>query len=560
MDHGGNAWKTLMSNQLLLAALVLVTSLAAFAGPRPPLSLDGQLNLNGSTNGSSTTPSGSDPNSYIVTGSLRLRLYDWEFPVSVTYSDKEKSFQQPFNRYGMTAQRKGIKLLVGWRSLALSKYTTGSSTWLGGGFELNPKGFWLAGYYGRMQRAVEPDSTDPSVIAAFERWGWGGGIGYRAGNSKIEITAASAWDKGEGNLDSLNRLSHPQKSTAASVALRIPILKRVKLSAETAASLQTTNLNGLPIDATDEIPSGLIGTLGLNQSTFLSTASDAGVSYDDRIFGLKIGYLRIDPEYGTLGASYMRGDIEKIHIAPRLRLPAGNIGISGSIGIERNNTDNARRLTTSRQVASASADWAPSKWFGIFATLSNSSQDQEANRPEIADSLRRGYTDVSCSLSPRFTMRESARTHTISPNLDYGKFVASNDDNGAMNFATQTLRIAYQLGWRRTGQSISFSYSRIRVHDSTSDPTSSTLSLACSSPLRTDKIIGTLSVSRSSAEAAAIQTENHGAEISFQILPTREDRIQLAGAWHRTVTDGVNSETITNSRLSLNYNRRFQLL
>jgi len=560
MEHGLNAWKTLVSNPLLLAALVLLTSLATFAGPRPPLSLDGQLNLNGSTNRSSTTESGSDPNSYVVTGSLRLRLYDWEFPVSFTYSDREKSFHQPFNRYGMTAQRKGIKLLVGWRSLSLSKYTTGSSTWLGGGFELNPKGFWLAGYYGRLQRAVKPDSTNPSVVAALERWGWGAGIGYRAGNSKLEITAASAWDKDPANIDSLGSIPHPQKSTAASLVFKVPILKRVKVSAENAVSLQTTNLNALPIGSVEELPSGLIDALGLNQSTFLSTATDVGISYDDRVLGLKLGYLRIDPEYGTLAASYMRGDIEKVHIAPRLRLRAGNIGISGSLGIERNNIDKARRLTTIRQVASATADWAPCPWLGFFATLSNSSQEQEANRPEITDSIRQGYADVTGSVSPRITLQESIRTHTISPSVDYGRFSASNEENRDLDYATQAIRLAYQLGWRRTGQSISCSYTRDQVKDAKSDPTSTTVSLACSSPILSGRVIGTLSISRSEIAATAIQTANQGAELSLQIMPTREDQIQLSGAWHRTETESVNTITSTNSRLSVNYSRRFQLI
>jgi hypothetical protein len=552
--------RTARGRILFLTFWALASYAVAWAEPRLPISLDGQISLAGSASGSSLEGSQSDPNSYVATGSLRLRLYDWEFPVSATYSDREKSFQQPFNRYGMTAQRKGIKLLVGWRSLNLSKYTSGSSTWLGGGVELSPKGFWLAGYYGRLQRAVKPDSTNPSAVAALERWGWGAGVGYRAGNRRIELTAASAWDKDAGDLDSLVRLPHPRKSTAASVVFKLPIFKKVKLSAETAVSLQTTNLNALPIDATEELPTGLIDALGLNQSTFLSTATDAGISYDDRLFGLKLGYLRVDPEYGTLAASYMRGDIERIHIVPRLRLRAAKIGISGSVGIERNNIDKARRLTTIRQVASATTDWAPSTWLGVFATLSNSSQDQEANRPEIADSMKQGYADVTGSLSPRLTLRESVRTHSISPSLDYGTFRASNDDNRSMDHTTQTLRIAYQLAWRRTGQSISCSYSRTRVHDATSDPTSATLSLACSSPILTEKVIGTLSLSRASVTTSAIRTANQGAELSFQVMPTREDRIQLSGAWHRTQTETANNGSSTNSRLSLNYSRRFQLI
>ena len=70
-----------------------------------------------------------------------MKIYGVEIPFSLTVSEQERSFRQPFNQFGITPTYKWAKAHLGYSNLTWSPFTWSGQTVLGGGVELNPGKF-----------------------------------------------------------------------------------------------------------------------------------------------------------------------------------------------------------------------------------------------------------------------------------------------------------------------------------------------------------------------------------------------------------------------------------
>ena len=69
-----------------------------------------------------------EPLSYLLNGSAAVSIYGLNIPFSVSYSDADRSFSQPFNQFGMSPTYKWITLHAGYRNIDYSPYTLGGHT------------------------------------------------------------------------------------------------------------------------------------------------------------------------------------------------------------------------------------------------------------------------------------------------------------------------------------------------------------------------------------------------------------------------------------------------
>ena len=94
------------------------------------------------------------PFSYVLNGNLVVNLKGFILPFSFTYSDRNKSFRQPFNQFGLSPKYKWITLHLGYRNINFSKYVLGGHTIFGAGIELNPGKFRFGAVYGRLRKST----------------------------------------------------------------------------------------------------------------------------------------------------------------------------------------------------------------------------------------------------------------------------------------------------------------------------------------------------------------------------------------------------------------------
>jgi hypothetical protein len=86
-----------------------------------------------------------------------LSLYGVELPFSFVLSTTERSFNQPFNQFGVSPRYEWLTLHGGYRSMFVSEYTLSDAVILGGGAEVDGEWFHLRGMCGRFRRSVDEE-------------------------------------------------------------------------------------------------------------------------------------------------------------------------------------------------------------------------------------------------------------------------------------------------------------------------------------------------------------------------------------------------------------------
>src|SRR5690606_30555610 len=100
--------------------------------------------------GTSGIASRRQPFSWYITGAPVVSIYGISFPFSMTVSEQERRYAQPFNRYGVSPRYKWLTLHAGYRNVRFSDFTLAGVNMLGGGVEINPGIFRFGAMAGRI--------------------------------------------------------------------------------------------------------------------------------------------------------------------------------------------------------------------------------------------------------------------------------------------------------------------------------------------------------------------------------------------------------------------------
>lgn len=419
----------------------------------PWATLGGGINASSTLYSSSGIESRQQPVSWLLSGSIAPTVKGIALPMTFIVSEKERDFRQAFNVVGISPRYEWITAHAGFRTMNFSKYTLAGAQFLGGGLELRPGNFVLAGMYGRFQRAVEDDSTQPLNLPAYERNGYAGQIGYRAGDNRATLSFLQAWDD-TASLRKVPASSSltPKYNTVLGVEFGVAIIPgQISIDAEGGASALTNDLRSPDLKDDDgEVPEWVHDFQPLKISTTLRIAGRAGLNLNFSGWGVRLGYERVDPEFTSLGAYYFNTDLENYTIAPRFQLD--NLSVNGSFGLQRDNLEQSKLATTSRVIGSGSIDWRASETFGIGASFSNYSTGQSAGRRPLDDTIAVRNVTRSASLMPRLIIQDEKQTQSFSAGLNYQDFTDLNaftsrtTDNSSLS-AT----LAYSLGLIESG-------------------------------------------------------------------------------------------------------------
>lgn len=312
------------------------------------------------------------PYSYFLTGNLNFNIYEFNVPVSFTFSNQTISVQQPFNQYSIHPTYKWVTAHIGYTSMTFSPYTLNGHIFLGAGADATPNQKWkISAMYGRLLRAVKPDTTNGRNQPAFEQWGYGVKAHYGDRLKFLDLTLFRARDKISSLPyvpETLNVL--PQENLVLSIGGGVSLLERFQVKYEIASSAITT-------DTRAEIanPGNVFNSVGPlftpRASTSYYKAMKGALNYTGKGFVLGMGYERIDPQYKTLGAYFFNNDLENITLNGNVALAGGKVNVGASVGTQRDNLDNSKISTLRRSITSVNVSFVPTQRLNVSTSYSN---------------------------------------------------------------------------------------------------------------------------------------------------------------------------------------------
>lgn len=346
-----------------------------------------------------------DPYAYYLNGNLNLNLWGISMPFSFSYSNTQKTYTQPFNKFKLDPSYKWVHLLVGTNTIEMSPYTLSDHEFTGVGVELTPGNWKIAGMYGRLNKAIEYDPLEENYnTVAYKRYGYAGMVGYNSESGEYKAT----FFHGEDDQNSLHNyipeecVVLPQKNTAVSASVTQRFLKYFYVKGEYAFTLFNSNIctdEGAPV----ETKSFIDRVFHKHFSDKYADAINAALGYQGKYWGLSFNFERITPYYSTLGGYYFNNDLMNYTIAPNVKLFEGKLSLSGNFGLQYNNLDDDKQQTTRRLVYSANAAYNSGKAFTTSLSFSNFStftKVRPTSYPYMTNSLDSlNFYQVSRSIS-----------------------------------------------------------------------------------------------------------------------------------------------------------------
>ncbi|MDX1627463.1 MAG: hypothetical protein R3345_02120 [Fulvivirga sp.] len=427
---------------------------------KDPLTITGGVSINQIFYSVNGIKSRRDPYSFYSSGNLNFNLYGWNIPLSFTYSNQQGSFQQPFNQFGFHPTYKWLTGHFGYSSINFSPYTLAGHIFLGAGIEATPGKFKISAMYGRLRKAVEPDTlSDNNVTPSYKRMGYGLKAGYIDGNDQIHLILFKASDK----IYSINYVPEkedilPEENLVISLIGSKEVFKRIVVNAEYAISGITRNIQSEEIDLESNKIFDHVGELFTPRlSSAYYNAFNSRLTYQATNFSIGIGYERLDPGYRTLGAYYFNNDLENYTINAATAIFGGKVNLNGNIGLQQDNLNDRKVSTMKRTVGAINIGYAASEHLNINASYSNfttftniRSQFVDINQLTPYDNLDTlNFTQISqnATLNANYILKNSeSKRQNLNINVS---FQDASDQQGGIEQSSGTqfymMNAAYSL-------------------------------------------------------------------------------------------------------------------
>ncbi len=399
-----------------------------------PFDIHGNLNLNLQSSTSNGMAARQQPFEYVVSANLTPSIYGLSLPFSFTYSNRQASYTQPFNRFGISPNYKWITLHAGYRNLNFSNYTLAGHSFLGGGIELNPGKFRFGLIGGRFNKNTTTNSLSPTDnMPEYKRNGAAMKIGVGGKKTFVDLLLLSVKDVSTSiPIDTTYPSKTPQENLIAGLNTRITFSEKFYFEGEFAASAHTSDQFALGFGIDSSLLAKTDKIIHVNQSSRLYTAGRASLVYKAKPLTIKAEYRRIDPNYTSFGAYYMTTDIQSFAVGPAFSLFKRKLSIKGSFGLENDNLRNTKKVTTIRTVGSANLSWNPSQIFGVDGSYSNFSIDQKAGNNPLLDTSKIYQSNSNFVLSPRITLFKGTSNHLFMLMLNHTNLNDKNPKTEAM--------------------------------------------------------------------------------------------------------------------------------
>lgn len=537
-------------------------------GKGNPLKLTGGFSANSVVNAGNGA-SGRDPWAYYLNGNVNLNIYGQvNLPFSFSLTNSGSSYKLPSspNRLSIHPSYKWITGHIGDVSMSFSPYTLNGHIFTGAGVELTPDGWEFSAMYGRFQKAVEFDDSNPAFLPTYKRMGYGFKAGRVKEKYQVSINLFSAKDKISSLAippDSLGIT--PMENLAGSISFLYKPVNFIEVSGEYGLSVLTTDMR-----SADDDMDGILGLwAGSNMSSAVYHAFKAQLSYVGETNRFGVAYERIDPNYRTLGAYYFTNDIENITVNAWQSFWENKMSVSLSVGYEHDDLKKSKASASSRVVASGNITASFSERVNAnlsytnFQTYTNVRSNFELinqeNNLDRLDTLNFVQLSQSANLNMNvITKKNEVQLHNLNINLSYQD--AANKQGGIYHPGSVTEMVnagtSYSWTFLKSGLSLNgaLNFNNSRILNGNTLTWGPTLGISSRLFKKKVNLAGSLSYNTGSLEGTK-QNEVLMCRINSSYSPIQRHSITLAYNFQwRSV---VNRPATNNSLATIGYSCSF---
>ncbi len=515
-----------------------------------------------------------DPFSYLLNANLTINISDViNMPFSATFSSGSKTFNQPsFAILGISPKYKAVTLHAGYRNMQFSPYTLNGISFMGGGLEVDPKeSIWkFKVLAGRFAKGIpfKDDINGQIELPSYERWGWGGMLTLGKKDNAIDLILFKATDDHSSvNIpDSLNIA--PKENLTFGVNTRFKVFKNINIKTEYAGSAFTedTRMEEIVYDRYTYL-NNMGGLFTPRLSSSYSHAYSMNAAYSAETFSIGAGFQRVDPDYKTLGSTYMSNDFRNITLNASKSLLENKVTVSGNYGFQKNNLEGDKEQTTNRVIAAVQGSVNINEHWNVSGNYSNYSTESNPTYINLVDSMKYMQVTKNYGGMLSYSTASEAVSHNVMLNL-----TVQNSDmlNNSATEVTQTNTLSRNA---LLSYSISIQPLQLSVNSSVNatvfeseDNTSKTVGpvVSVQRPFLKKKINTSLSWSRmiTMNEGRNNSTSVIRANVKYKVLP--KHTIKLSGSasffnryTRNEETEGYVKEKSNESRVMLNYGFNF---
>ncbi len=409
-----------MSRIYLLCGCLLGFSLSGLAQAKRPVTVSGGVNAYAGFYTASGIANRNQPSPLGLSGAVTVNLPGGiSLPFSVVVGNQGSSFRQPFNQIGISPTYKWITVHAGYRNITFSPFTLAGHTFLGGGVELNPGKLRLGAVYGRFNQAISTNLADPNITPSYLRTGYAVKLGYGKPGNFVDLVMLRAADDSTSIGSPLSATTStasvvkPAENVVLGITSRLLIVKHITVELDAAASAYTRDVRASELASDNAIVKSLKSLFTPRQSTQVTTAASAALGYRTKLFGVKLQYKRIEPNFQTMGAYYFQSDIESYAIAPNVTLAKGTLRLSGSYGVQYDNVGNNKASRTGRNIGSLIVSYAPKPLLGFDLQLTNYGISQQAGIRPLIDTLKLAQNNLSVTGNIRLGKQTEKVSHLV---------------------------------------------------------------------------------------------------------------------------------------------------
>lgn len=341
-----------------------------------------------------------DPFAYLLSANLTFNISDAiSMPFSATFSSGSQTYSQPrFAIVGISPKYKAITVHAGHRSMQFSPYTLNGIMFMGGGVEVAPKEkLWQFKIMsGRLAKGIpyQDNLTGRVELPSYERWGYGGmlTVGNKDYSGDIILFKATDFDQSVYMPDSAGIA--PEENLTFGINTRIKIFDNLKLKTEYAGSAYSSDIRMAEIQY-DRYTylNNLGGLFSPRLSSSYSNAYTIALNYGGKTFSFGVNFKQVDPEYTTLGSTYIANDFRNLTLNAAKSMFENKLNISGSFGNQTNNLDGDKAQTTKRIIGSLQGSLKASERLNISGNYANYSSSTDPSYIQLVDSIK--YAQVS---------------------------------------------------------------------------------------------------------------------------------------------------------------------
>ena len=401
-------------------------------------------------------------------GNFVARVNQVDLPFSFVVNQYGKSNSPAHIQFGMSPTYKWTKLHLGYRYINFSPLTFGGQTFKGVGIELNPKQFRLAGFYGRLNKAFNEDtSAGRSRAPQYSRIGYGFKIGIGNSSRFLDVIYFHAKDDSSSATNIKNSI-RAQENAVVGSSFKLTILKKITWTGDMAISglVQDLSSNSSSLDSSNEgLKKFMNNFLPDNEGTLADYAGQSSVSYYSRKFNGSLSYRRVQPNFKSLGTPYLLNDIELISLIDNFSLANGKLNISTNLSHQHNNLSNSLPVELQTQVGNININTIFSQQFSVNMNYSGYNLKQKNGNPELPDSLRLSDTVLlkqwvsQLTINPTYYIAKDNMIHFIGGNISLQSLKDKNPTTAPRtNSDNLSASASYTLSFIKQAVSLSLNY------------------------------------------------------------------------------------------------------